>query len=248
MELTVRRQLQPGIVALQGGLLWIESTQTLVAADAHFAYEDAIGGALPLWSTTESYEALAGAVARTSAHELILLGDVIHSDRLSEGAATTVRDAIAALRSRVEVTLVAGNHEGRSRGARILGETVEYAQRGGWLLVHGDKPSASAARQIAGHLHPSVPLARGESVPVFLTAATLIVVPALTPYSRGLDVLGEDCARALRAFGVKPADVDVVGATSESLYPLGRLGELRAALHSRGITPRIRWLQPERRR
>jgi metallophosphoesterase superfamily enzyme len=224
-----RHELFPGIVALPHGLLLMEATRTLIVADAHLAYEDVIGGALPLWSTSEAVELLTRAIRTTGARELVMLGDVVHASVMSEGAARAVSAALASLRGRAELVLVAGNHEGRSRGRRILGPTVESVEREGWLLVHGDEPGLDE-RQIVGHLHPTLPLARGESVPVFLAAPTAIVVPALTPYSLGLNVLGDDCARAMLGFRAKSHDINVVASTPSRVYPFGRLSALRQAL------------------
>ncbi|HTX60483.1 MAG TPA: hypothetical protein VMH02_12515 [Verrucomicrobiae bacterium] len=230
-----RCELMPGIAALPPGLLWIEATRTLVAADAHLAYEEAIGGALPLWSTGDALALLAAAIDRTDAQELVLLGDVVHSSRMSDGAAGAVRSALAALRERCTVTPIAGNHEGRTRGALLLGETADAVERDGWLLLHGDDPIAAGAaqRRIVGHLHPSLPLARGESTPCFLHAATLVVVPALTPYSSGLNALSPDCTRALHAFIASTEEVEVVAVTADRVYPFGSLGGLRNALQRR---------------
>jgi metallophosphoesterase superfamily enzyme len=224
-------RLGPGVVALTGGLLWLERTATLVAADAHLAYEDVIGGALPLWSTAESVHALLLAVARMQARELVLLGDIIHGSRMSEGAASAIGDALALLRGQCAVTLVAGNHEGRTRGAAVLGDTEEAIERDGWILLHGDEPVA-AAKCIVGHLHPSLPLGGGAHVPVFLSAPHVIVVPALTPYSNGLNVLSSDCAAALRVFSTTGrVDAEVVATTGERVYPFGALSKLRSSLH-----------------
>lgn len=217
-----------GVAALPGGLLWLERTQTLVAADAHLAYEDVIGGALPLWSTAESTHALLLLIRRMHARELVLLGDVIHGSRMSDGAASAVKAALELLRAQCVVTLVAGNHEGRSRGSAVLGDTEEAIERDGWILLHGDEP-VGAPRCIVGHLHPSLPLGGGASVPVFLAAPHLIVVPALTPYSSGLNVLSSDCTAALRAFG-EGHGFEVVASTEERVFPFGSLATLRGAL------------------
>jgi metallophosphoesterase superfamily enzyme len=225
-----RYELLPGIVALPHGLLFMEATRSLVAADVHFAYEEAIGGILPLWSTEFALSVLLGAAERSGARELILLGDILHSSRMSDGAAAAVGAALSVLRERCLLTPIAGNHEGSSRGAALLGETFESVDRDGWHLFHGDKPLARGARNIVGHLHPSLSLARAESVPTFLCSPALVVVPALTPYSSGLSVLSTDCAQALRAFGVSPAGVRVVAATADRVFPFGTLDVLRSAL------------------
>ena len=239
--------LVDGAVALPQGLLWLERSRVLVAADAHLAYEEVIGGALPLWSTAESAHALLLAVRRVEARELVLLGDVIHGSRMSDGAARVVGDALALLRAQTRVTLVAGNHEGRSRGASVLGETEEAIERDGWVLVHGDEPVA-AARVIVGHLHPSLPLGGGTHVPAFLASPRLIVVPALTPYSNGLNVLSPAATAALRAFVSSTSELVVVASAADRVYPFGALGALRAAVRGGGSAPsryRRRILRPD---
>lgn len=230
-------QLAPGALALPHGLLYLERAQTLVAADVHFAYEEVIGAALPLWSTEQSVLKLLRTVEETQARELVLLGDVIHGSRMSDGAARTVGGALERLRARCEVTVIAGNHEGRSRGVAVLGETFERVERDGWLLVHGDEPVA-AAKIIVGHLHPSIPLGGDHSMPAFLATPQAIVVPALTPYSRGLNVFSQACAVALRPFMQAKHDIAVVACSEEKVYPFGSLAELRALL--RGQTPATR--------
>jgi metallophosphoesterase superfamily enzyme len=221
-----------GVVALPQSLLWLERSRALVVADAHLAYEDVIGGALPLWSTASSLHMLLLVARLRAATEIVFLGDVIHGSVMSDGAADAVGNALALLRGEFVVTLIAGNHEGRSRGAKILGETHEAVERDGWMLVHGDRPSL-VTRTIVGHLHPSLPLAAGTSMPVFVAAPTLIVVPALTPYSSGLNVLSRACATALRAFGVASDDVSVVASGEDRVFPFGALGPLRALLSGR---------------
>lgn len=222
-------ELLPGISAIAPGLLWLHASRVIAAADVHLGYEDVIGGALPAWSTPEIAGTLLAAARRMQAREIVLLGDVIHGSRMSEGAARVVREGLDTLRAAAELTLVAGNHEGRTRGAAILGETVERVERDGWVLLHGDKPCL--ARSIIGHLHPSLSLGGGASAPAFLASKQLVVVPALTPYSGGLDVLSDACLQALAPFGVASRrDVHVVAAAGEQLYPFGTLSKLRGII------------------
>lgn len=234
-------RLAPGVVALPGGFALLEPSRALLCADAHLGYEDVIGGGsgLPLWSTAETIAAIGVAVRRHAAREVIFLGDAIHGSALSEGAARAVAAAIGALRAEIAVTVVAGNHEGRSRGVAVLGETVEGCERHGWTLVHGDRPIRSwrGAGTIVGHLHPSMHLGGEATVPAFLAGSRLVVVPALTPYSPGLDVLGDPCAAALAAWNAEPRDVQVVAATDDRVYPFGSLAALRAALHGSAPGP-----------
>lgn len=232
--------LAEGVLALPGGFALLTQARALVCADAHLGYEDVMGGgaALPLWSTSEIVASIALAARRHEAREIVFLGDAIHGAGLSEGAARAVRDALDALRAQAAVTVVAGNHEGRSRGTAVLGPTVETCSRGGWTLVHGDRPGPGAARTMIGHLHPSLHLGGDRSAPAFLAGPTLIVLPALTPYSPGLDVLGEACIGALRPWNVERRDLHVVAATNERVFPFGALSALRGTLRgsARGIT------------
>ncbi|MBV8726375.1 MAG: hypothetical protein JO233_01210, partial [Candidatus Eremiobacteraeota bacterium] len=176
-----RHPLAEGIFAISGGLLWLERTRSLIAADVHLGYEEVIGGALPLWSTSPSVDTLLDAAKACAAQEIVLLGDIIHGAVLSRGAQSRISGALAALRDCARVELIAGNHEGRSRGVAVLGATHECLVRDDWLLMHGDRPTLNG-RAIIGHLHPSIHLGGDESVPVFLASDRLIVVPALTPY------------------------------------------------------------------
>ncbi len=226
--------LANGIIALPGGFAFLTGSRVLLVADAHFGYEDVMGGgaALPLWSTIEMATTISIAAQRRAATEIVFLGDVIHGAGMSEGAGRAVRAALAALRTTAALTFIAGNHEGRSRGAAILGTTVEQCERDGWLLMHGDKPPPVRARTVIGHLHPSLHLGGGASTPAFIAAERIVVVPALTPYSTGLDVLSDDCIAALAPWNVRRSDLHVVAATSDLVFPFGTLSALRGALRA----------------
>ncbi len=227
-----RCDLARGVVALAPGLAWLPQTGTLIAADAHLAYEDVIGGTLPLWSTAEIVATLALVATRAAAREIVFLGDIVHGARMSEGAIRTVRDGLDVLRAIAHVTLVAGNHEGRSRAFAVLGATVESCERDGWLLVHGDRPPELGRRTIIGHLHPSLHMGGGANVPAFVASDALVVVPALTPYSPGLDCLGDEFARAVGMWAMQRRDAHVVAATLDRVFPFGSLATLRSTLRT----------------
>ncbi len=208
-------ELAHGVVALAPGVAWLSASRTLVAADAHLAYEDVVGGALPLWSTADIVATLALVAQRERAREIVFLGDIVHGAHMSDGAMRVVREGLELLRTHAEVTLVAGNHEGRSRAFRVLGTTVDECERDGWLLVHGDRPAALSRRAIIGHLHPSLHMGGGANVPAFVASDALVVVPAMTPYSPGLDLLSEEFASAIGLWSVRDLDAHVVAAEIE---------------------------------
>jgi metallophosphoesterase superfamily enzyme len=227
------------VIALAAGFALLSRSRVLLVADAHFGYEDVIGGgaALPLWSTAEMIAAITIAARRSAALEIVFLGDIIHGSLMSDGAIGVLARALHELRSVADLTFVAGNHEGRSRGSAILGETLEACERDGWLLVHGDKPGPLGVRSIIGHLHPSLHLGGGVTAPAFLGGAGIVVVPALTPYSRGLDVLSDECIAALAPWNVRRPDLQVVAATDERVFPFGTLSALCAALRTPAARP-----------
>ncbi len=220
--------IAPGVIALPHGLVLLEASRVLIAADVHFGYEDVIGGALPLWSTAETLAVLVTAIARYAAREMVLLGDIVHSSRMSDGATRVVGDAMATLQTHCPTVAIAGNHEGRSRGRNVVGRTEEAIERDGWLLIHGDLPPASGVRCIIGHLHPSMRLGGGRSIPVVLGGERLIVAPALTPYSTGLDIRSDACSRAVRSFGAHVNSLSAVACGEDRVYPFGTVGSLRA--------------------
>ena len=222
-----RHPLAGGVVALPNGFALLEASRALLCADAHFGYEDVMGGALPLWSTAEIAATIAIAAQQHAAREIIFLGDLLHGTGMSEGAVRVVQRALLVLRDLARLTFIAGNHEGRTRGRSILGETVEGCERDGWHLIHGDKPASPGTATIIGHLHPSLHLGGSAAVPTFLASRSLVVVPALTPYSSGLDVLSDACLHALAPYGVRRPDLHVVAATAERVYPFGTLSRLR---------------------
>jgi metallophosphoesterase superfamily enzyme len=166
---------------------------------------------------------------------------------MNEGAVRVVQRELLALRELAPLTFIAGNHEGRTRGRSILGETVEACERDGWQLIHGDKPALPGIATIIGHLHPSLHLGGTSAVPAFLAARGLVVVPALTPYSTGLDVLSDACLHALAPYGVRRSDLHVVAATADRVFPFGTLSRLREtarlATHPRATGYRRRHLR-----
>jgi metallophosphoesterase superfamily enzyme len=231
-----------GVVALPGGFALLSASRVLLCADAHFGYEDVMGGALPLWSTAETAATIAIAAQQHGVREIVFLGDLVHGSSMSAGAVRAVQDALLVLRDLAPLTFIAGNHEGRTRGRSILGETVERCERDGWQLMHGDKPPIAGTPSIIGHLHPSVHLGGDRAVPAFLAATHLVVVPALTPYSTGLDVLSDACLDALAPYDVRRADLHVVAATHDRVYPFGTLSRFRDAVRTpgRAQAPRYR--------
>lgn len=229
---TAEYALAEGVVGLWPGVGWLPASRTLLVADAHLGYEDVIGAALPLWSTAEIVATVALLRRRTGAREIVFLGDIVHGAHMNDGAARRVRAALDALRAEAELTLVAGNHEGRTKAFALLGATAPRLERDGWLLVHGDGAAQPHLRAIIGHLHPSIGLGAGASAPALIGSKSLVVLPALTPYSSGLDCCSDDFRAALGTWNVRAQDAHVAAVGGELLHPFGALSELRALLRA----------------
>ena len=214
---TARHALADGVIGLWPGVAWLPASGVLIVADAHLAYEDVIGGALPLWSTAEIVASVTLLRRSTAAREIVFLGDIVHG-------------AHDALRAEAELTLVAGNHEGRSRAFALLGATAERLERDGWLLVHGDGAPQLGTRTIIGHLHPSIRLGGTTYAPAFVGSDALVVLPALTPVSSGLDCCSDDFRAVLGAWNVRPEQAHVAAIGGEFVHPFGALSTLRSLL------------------
>lgn len=192
------------LVLLPERALWWPAEQALLIADPHFgksATFRAHGIPLPSGVTGDDLARLDGAVRRTAARRLIVLGDFYHarvgrSARVQEGLA-----AFRALHASLEVTLVRGNHDrhagdpGESLRITCVGEPLVRA--GLSLRHHPMEVAAGAAGSgagdalpiIAGHLHPVAVLADGTGLrhraPCFHLAPRQLVLPAFGSFTGG---------------------------------------------------------------
>lgn len=155
----------------------------LVIADLHWGYaasHRARGNLLPLWGDGEIEARLHGLLATYQPAEMIWLGDVVHA---AEGAVRVE----AFLRSApLPITLVAGNHDRRWRGA-----TAKSVTRGNYFFHHGDVPLPvpPGALEIIGHHHPAVSwndyAGTHVKLPGLVVSARRLVLPAFSPWAAG---------------------------------------------------------------
>ncbi|GAC1303599.1 MAG: hypothetical protein NVSMB21_02960 [Vulcanimicrobiaceae bacterium] len=78
----------------------------------------------------------------------------------------------------------------------------------------------------------------GATAPAFVASERLVCVPALTPYSSGLDVLCDDFARAIGGWAVTRRDAHVVAIGGDRVFPFGSLATLRTTLGRGAATSR----------
>lgn len=177
---------EPVALLPERALYWPRG-RALIIADPHLGKAAAFRAAaiaVPEAVTAADLSRLDGALARTGATRLLVLGDLLHA---RAGRSPAVLEAVAAWRARrpeLELLLVRGNHD-RGAGdpppawrATCVDEPHALPP---FVLRHTPEPDL-AGYTLAGHLHPAVALAgpgrQRERLPCFLVGPRLAVLPA----------------------------------------------------------------------
>lgn len=179
------------VLSAERAMFWLR-TETLLIADAHFgkaASFRASGIPVPRGTTADALARVDTLLDRTSARRIVFLGDFLHA---KEGRAPNTVRAIAdwrARHSRIEMTLVRGNHDRRAGDppAEIRIECVDAPlQEGPFALVHHPR-AVAGAYALAGHLHPAVVLKgrarQRERLACFWLGAEVGVLPAFGDFT-----------------------------------------------------------------
>lgn len=192
------------VVLLPQGALLVPEAGALVVADLHVGYEDAAraaGAGLPRGpSPAEAIEAAFRMVSDSSVtdrgqeriRKIIVNGDAKHAHAPLLAQARALRALHARLSALAPVVYVRGNHDAGLERILPDADVCEEARAGRYRIVHGHAGSARGAR-ILGHEHPAVVLrdAVGARMKLraFLRAGNAWVLPALSPWASGVDVL-----------------------------------------------------------
>jgi len=201
------------LVLLPQRAVWWPAQSILVVADVHVGKAESyrrLGAAVPGGILEETLGRLDALLSATNAQTLVVLGDLVHG---RDGLTPEVVEQVAAwIESRAtRITLVEGNHDrfaGRAanRAAdsklersivpeswtiEIVGAFLDVAP---FRFVH--EPGATRGRYtLAGHLHPTIHLrGRGDALrlPCFHLRPRVAVLPAFTPFSRGVAVVADE--------------------------------------------------------
>ena len=166
---------------------------TLVAADFHWgkgATFRAAGIPIPTGTTSDDLARLDGALLRTCARRLIILGDLFHA-RAGRIASRTLADLRAwrERRAELEILLVRGNHD-RHAGDPPDDLRINSMNAPAFVppFVLRHEPSISAVGYtLAGHLHPGAVLAGPgllrEHLPCFWLTPSTAVLPAFGSFT-----------------------------------------------------------------
>ena len=180
--------------------LWWPDHATLFIADPHFgkaATYRALGQPVPSGTTGQTLEALDRALARTSARQLVVLGDFLHARQAHQAS---VMGALADWRARhasLKCVLVRGNHDDRAGDPpATLNFDIhdEPWMMDGLACCHippAELPQ-DATYALAGHVHP-VTVVRGRGrdqlrLPCFDMGPRLGVLPAFGAFTGGWNV------------------------------------------------------------
>lgn len=176
---------------LGGRALYWPARDRLLLADLHLGKADLFrraGIALPSGGTAHDLARVAALLLLTGAHELWVLGDMLH------GATDTRQwrdgwDAWRATHAALEIGVLTGNHDRALAAAgldvQLLGTAVDD---GPFAFRHEPQPHARL-HVVCGHLHPvaSFP-AMERRWPLFWLRPGLTVLPAFSEFTGGVKV------------------------------------------------------------
>lgn len=205
-----RLQVSDGVEIVGLGL-YVESLGSLLVADLHLGYEEALasqGVYLPPVQYSELRDLLASMIKESGARRVIILGDVKHEfgdvTRL-EWRETILLFEFLKRELGLGVEVVRGNHDNYLVSVLKRLEVPfhdPFLLEKGWLLMHGHLPppvelySDAVSHVVIGHEHPAIVLRDELGAKLKLktllvgsyAGKTVYVLPALSPLMPGTEV------------------------------------------------------------
>lgn len=214
--------------------LWLKKEKTLVVADLHVGFEEALnkqGFLVPRLAFDDLVKRLGKILEKTKPKIIIINGDLKHEfGGISEQEWRDALRVIDLVSKFGKVVLVKGNHD------TILGpiakkkdlEFVEKFEVGDVCVLHGDKIVETKKKIIIiGHEHPAVTLEHGgrkEVVKCFLKGKwkrkELIVMPSMNQVTEGTDVISEKRLSPYLQNDLSNFEVFVI---ADKIYAFGKL-------------------------
>ena len=232
-------------IEILGKALWIKKLKTLILADLHIGYEEALnkqGILVPRTQFEETISELKRLISeikrkfKTSPSAIVINGDLKHEfGEISQQEwreTTKVLDLL--IKNCKEIILVKGNHDtmlepiAKKKKLKI----VDYYMIGDLCVLHGDKliedsKIKKCSTLIIAHEHPAISLSEGskrETYKCFLYGSwknkKLIVMPSFLTATVGYDIQNRKMLSPFLKQGLDYFDVYIVG---DKVYKFGKL-------------------------
>lgn len=207
------------MIADRSGALYWPSEDALIIADmhlekgSHFARK---GQMLPPYDTRATLIALAEAIDKFEAENIIALGDSFHDVDGPSRMQPDDRKILRFMQEDCDWYWITGNHDA-VLPETLSGHVVSELSVGGLTLRHEPAPGP-ATHEIAGHMHPAAKISLyGHMLrrPCFAGNGRRMVLPAFGAFTGGLNVLDD---AFLPIFGNDGFSVCMMG--HEGLYPI----------------------------
>lgn len=179
-------------VPLAGRALFWPRHGALIVADLHLekaSWYAARGQPLPPYDSHDTLDRLARLAAETGARAIWCLGDSFHDRAAADRIAPAVAERLVRQTGAVQLTWIAGNHDGLAGGA-WGGAVADEMEVDGVIFRHQCE-AGETRPEVSGHFHPKLRLQlRGRPVsrPCFAGDARRLILPAFGSLTGGLDV------------------------------------------------------------
>jgi hypothetical protein len=225
--------------------VYVDDIDAVIVADLHIGFEQALeesGIHVPVSQFPKVLRAIIRALEGYKPKRLVIAGDVKHefSRAMVQEWAETL-ELIRATKELVsEIRVVRGNHDNFLIPI-LREEDIELDDpvfiKGGIAVAHGHKevPLKGVRRLFIGHVHPSLSIRGeiGEKVKVRCMAlgkideVELYVLPALSPYALGYDLLEEERISPFLEY-VNTEEFRIIAVDEEAgIFDLGKLGNIK---------------------
>lgn len=234
------QQLAKGVYALDL-CTYLPEIKTLILADLHLGYEEAMGkqGVLvPRTQYKQMIKRLDWVLEHAVVENVILNGDVKHEfGAISKQEWREILRLIDYFQSKdINVLAIKGNHDtilGPIARTRNIREVKEFRHKD-ILVVHGDYvPEKLAPVIIIGHEHPAISLkevSKTEKFKCFIKGpfrkSTLIVQPAINPLTQGTDVLQGQFLSPLIT-NIEKFEAFLVDDETHNVLPFGKIKKIK---------------------